>query len=87
LLKVIVLQNKYYPPVPETPKEYWTDSKWANEHFSEIAEKFPNFWVAVVDEKVVSTGKIISKVRKIAREKTGGKHFPVIFAEQGIHVY
>jgi len=80
-LKAIDLKYQSYPPVHETPKEYWKDSKWANEHFSEIVEEFLHLWVAIVDEKVVSSGKIISKVRKIAQEKTGRKHFPVIFAE------
>ena len=81
------MNNEIYPPVPPTPKEYWDDSKWANENFSEISEQYPNLWVAIVDKKVVASGKVISEVRKIAEEKTGREHFPVILAEKGIHVY
>jgi len=81
------MQSKIYPPIPDTPKEYWDDSKWANENFTEISKEHPNLWVAVVDKQVVASGKIISDVRKIAQQKTNRKHFPVFFAEKGIHVY
>jgi hypothetical protein len=75
------------PPVPPTPKEFWEDRDWAYENLTEIEEKYPNLWVAVVDKQVIAAGKVIAKVRKIAEEKTGRKHFPVILAEKGIHVY
>jgi len=68
-------------------KEYWEDSDWALEHSSEISQKYPNQWVAVVNKRVVAAGKVIAEVEKIAEEKTGRKEFPVIFAEKGIHVY
>ena len=81
------MNNEIYPPVPPTPKEYWDDFKWANEHFSEISEAHPNLWVAIVDKKVVASGKIISEVRKKAQDITGKENFPVMLAEKGIHVY
>ncbi len=81
------MKNKIYPPIPKTPQEYWDDSKWANENITEIVREYPNLWVAIVDKKIVTSGKIISEVRKIAYKKTNRIHFPVIFAEKGIHVY
>ena len=81
------MKKKINPPIPKTPKEYWDDSKWANENFSDIAKQHPNLWVAIVDKKVVASGKVISEVRRIAKEKTHREHFPVILAEKGIHVY
>ena len=75
-------------PLPSpASKEYWEDSDWAYDHFSEISQQYPNLWVAVVNKEVVAAGKVIAEVEKIAEEKTGRKEFPVIFAEQGIHVY
>ena len=81
------MTNDISPPVPKTPKEYWNDSKWANDNFSEIVKEYPNLWVAIVNKKVVASGKIISDVRKTAQAKTKREHFPVLFAEKGIHVY
>lgn len=75
------------PPVPPTPKEYWEDSEWADENFSDIVKEYPNLWVAVVGKKVVAAGKVIAEVEKMAEEKTGRKSFPLLFAERGIHVH
>ena len=69
------------------PKEYWEDSKWASEHFTEIVRKYPDQWVAIVDRKVVAAGRTIADVEKIATEKTGRDEFPIYFAERGIRVY
>jgi len=74
-------------PSSHSPREYWEDSKWANDHFADIVKDYANLWVAIVDQKIVAVGKVISVVRKRAQEQTGRKHFPVIFAEKGIHVY
>lgn len=81
------MNAKTYMPVPPTPNEYWEDSDWADEHIGEIADAHPNLWVAVVGKKVVASGKVITEVRKAAQQKTGRTQFPIIFAEQGIHVY
>ena len=78
-------QEKSLPTIP--PKEYWEDSKWANDHFADIVREYADLWVAVVDQRIVAAGKVISVVRKSAQEETGRKHFPVIFAEKWIHVY
>ena len=69
------------------PKEYWEDSKWANEHFTEIVKEYPNQWVAIVNKEVVAAGGTITEVEKKATEKTGQDEFPIYFAEKGIRVY
>ncbi|MCD6334744.1 MAG: hypothetical protein J7M27_05365 [Candidatus Latescibacteria bacterium] len=76
-----------YPPVPPTPKAYWEDRKWAYNHMDEIVKAYPNLWVAVVDKKVIASGKVIAEVERVAEESTGRKEFPVVLAERGIHVY
>lgn len=81
------MKHEEHPPVPPTPKEYWDDRDWVHEHISEITEQYPNQWIAVVDKQVVAAGKVIAEVRNEAEQKTGRKHFPVIFAERGIRVY
>ena len=69
------------------PDEYWEDSKWASEHFSEIVKEYPNQWVAIVDKKVVASGRTIAEVEKAATEKTGRDDFPIYLAEKGLRVY
>ena len=69
------------------PREYWEDSKWASEHFTEIVKEYPNQWVAIVDKKVVAAGGMIAEVEREATEKTGRDEFPIYFAERGIRVY
>lgn len=81
------MPNQAFPPVPPTPREYCEDNDWENAHIAEIAAAYPNLWVAVVDKHVIASGKIIADVRKAAEAKTGKTHFPVVFAERGIHVY
>lgn len=69
------------------PVEYWEDSKWAGEHFTEIVREYANQWVAIVGKKVVAAGKTIAEVEKVCTEKTGRDEFPIYFAEKGIRVY
>ncbi|MEK7727276.1 MAG: DUF5678 domain-containing protein [candidate division KSB1 bacterium] len=81
------MSNQAYPLVPPTPPEYWEDNNWADEHITDLAQAYPNLWVAVVDKQVVASGKVIAEVRRSAEARTGKTHFPIIFAERGIHVY
>jgi hypothetical protein len=68
------------PELP--PQEYWDDSEWANEHFADIVQQYPDLWVAIVDKHVVAAGKVIAEVQRCAEERTQRKHFPIIFAEK-----
>lgn len=81
------MSNQIYPPVPLTPPAYWVDSQWADEHIADLAQAYPNLWVAVIDKQVVASGKVIAEVRRTAEAQSGKTHFPIIFAERGIHVY
>lgn len=71
----------------ETPKRFWEDDEWAEEHYDELVRKYPQKWVAVVHKKVVSVGDSPTKVREEARKKTGAEHIPITFVERGIVVY
>ena len=63
-------------------KEYWEDSRWAHDHISDLAKEYPNLWVAVVDKRVVASGKVIEEVERLAQEKTGRTEFPVILVNR-----
>lgn len=69
------------------PREYWDDSKWASEHFTQIVKEYPDQWVAIVDKRVVAAASSITEVEKKGSELTGRDEFPIYFAEKGIRVY
>ena len=73
-------------PLPGT-NEYWEDSKWAREHFSDIVKQYPDLWVAIVDKKVVAAGSTIEEVERAGKEETGHDEFPIYLAERGLRVY
>ncbi|MFQ6120019.1 MAG: DUF5678 domain-containing protein [Methanosarcinales archaeon] len=45
--------------------------EWRREHHSELAEKYPNMWVAIVDKKVVASHKRLGIVEVLAEKRTG----------------
>ena len=72
-------------PLPQPPpRRYWEDSRWAHEHAEEIAERYPNQWVAVTGQQVVAAGQDGAEVERIAMEKAGHREIVMIFAEKGI---
>ena len=73
--------------IPEMPKEFWDDMDWTSQHYSELMQKYPNEWVAVVDGKIISHGKDLEKIIKEAKRKTGKEHIAVEFIECGGHIY
>ena len=68
-------------------KEFWDDMKWGREHRSELLDKYVNQWVAIVDKKVISSGKDLSKVEEEARWRTHKKQIPILFIDSGEHIY
>ena len=58
------------------PREYWEDSKWASEHFTEIVKEYPNQWVAIADKKVVAAGRTIAEVKKKPQKRLAKMNFP-----------
>lgn len=76
-------------PKPEpAPKEYWEDSAWVHENSTDLSQRYPNMWVAVVNKKVVAYGENLAEVRDKGKKISGNKRAPVlILAEKGMHVY
>lgn len=71
---------------PRPPKRYWRDSDWLDAHDSELTELYPNQWVAILSENVISHSNSLEQVLQEVEEQ--GATFPVIgFVEKGIHVY
>ncbi len=72
---------------PRLPKRYWDDLKWGRCHHTELLDKYKDKWVAIVNKKIVSSGKDLGKVKAVARKKTNIRNVPVIYVECGEHIY
>ncbi len=68
------------------PKRFWEDKEWVFANYSELLKKHPNMWVTVLDKKIIAASSNLGKVEEI-KVRTGKKHIPVIFLEDGSHVY
>jgi len=68
-------------------RQYWEDSEWAYENFTDIVRQYPDMYVGIYDKKVVASGKTIASVRESAHKKIGIKELPIIFAEKKVYVY
>lgn len=70
-------------------EEFWKDLEWKRKHHTELLEKYPDMWVAIVNNKVVSAGKDLGDVEREAEKKTGKsrKEIAVSFVESGAHIY
>jgi len=75
--------------VSNVSKKFWDDLLWSEEHYSELMEKFPDKWVAIVDKKAVSSGESIKRAEVEAEKVTGRSRseIPIIFVECGTHIY
>lgn len=71
----------------ELPQRFWDDREWGYAHYGQLAKRFGNQWVAIVNRKAVAASRSIRKVEDAAREKTGERHVPVIFVERGGRAY
>ena len=75
-------------PVIE-PKEFWDDLHWGFDHYSELMEKYPDQWIAILHKKVLSSGDNLADVESDAERisKKSKDQIPVLFIECGLHVY
>lgn len=68
------------------PQRFWEDKEWVFAHYSELVRKYPNMWIAVLNKKIIGASPDLGKVEEVKAD-TGKKHIPVIFLEDGSHVY
>lgn len=75
------------PKIGKVPKRFWKDAQWVRENYSELLRKYPDKWIAVVGRKVISSGKDLSRVERIARKKTSRSLIYSTYIGCGHHVY
>ena len=69
------------------PQRFWDDREWGYAHYGELAKRYGNQWVVIVNHKAVAASRNLKEAEETARAKTGEAHVPVIFVELGGHVY
>ncbi|MEW6607705.1 MAG: DUF5678 domain-containing protein [bacterium] len=80
--------QRTFSNLPKSPsKEYWDDLEWLNKHYSDLRNQYPDQWVAVVNQKVVSSGTNLAQIETEAKTKTGRKEFPVFLIEKELRIY
>ncbi len=73
-------------PLP-APKYVVDDYRWADTHHNELAKKYPEKWVAVVNKKVVSHGSQADRVLAKAHRCTPRPDVALVFIESRLHFY
>lgn len=82
-LKLMVMEK-----IKIEPKEFWDDKKWVEKNYSDLQDKYPDKWVAIVDKKVVAAGKSLKDIELEAEHKTGVSRdrIPVLFIEGEVNI-
>ena len=63
------------------------DSRWVIEHLSELAQLYPDRWIAVHEKRIVGAAPGVGEALKQAHHKLGkGKELVTIFVEGKVHV-
>ena len=73
-----------------TLTSHWKDERdWAYSEvvYPTLAHRYPNRWVAIAHHRVIAAGTNVMKVVAQAHRKVDWPEIPLVFVEQGIHVY
>ena len=69
------------------PKPIQDEYDWAFAHYDQLAQRYPDQWVAFSGRQVVAAGFPLNRVLARARQKTGLPEVPHLFVESGVHFY
>ena len=67
--------------------EYARDRRWLDAHLDELVAKYPDKWIAVLNEQVVAVGNDMGEVDREVEEKHPNSEPVIWLAEETIHVY
>ena len=60
---------KGFPDPPIRPQRHLDDTKWVDENYTELVQKYPDMWIAVLDKEVVIASKDLGEVFRMAEQK------------------
>jgi len=82
------MKTKRKPPrVRLFPQPIQREYDWAFAHYHQLAQRYPNQWVAFAHHRVLAAGHNLMRVLQEAREEIGWPEIPHLFVEKGLHVY
>ena len=64
-------------------EQFWDDMQWGEDNYMELAKKYPEQWVAIVNKQVVASGQSLRDIEMEAERKTNKKKemIPTIFVD------
>ena len=65
----IVKNPEDYTLPPPLPRRYIDDSNWVDENINELARKYPDMWIAVLDKEVIIASKDLGEVFRVGQKK------------------
>lgn len=71
-------------------RTHWQDERdWAYSRavYPRLVRRYPNRWIAVAHHRVIAAGTSVTRVLAQARHQVDWPEIPLVFVEQGIHVY
>ena len=60
---------KDFPEPPKLPERYFEDDQWMRAHLSELTQKYPDHWIAVLEKEVVIASKDLEEVERVALQR------------------
>jgi hypothetical protein len=66
---------------PSEDQEDMKNDQWLKENYLDLIQDYPNRWIAVLNQKIISTGNSKRQVESAAREIAGEREFSVYFIE------
>lgn len=69
------------------PRYLQDDYDWADTHFPELANQYPEEWVAVSGRQVIAHGAQPGEVSAEAYRLAGRPHVAFLFIERRLHLY
>ena len=67
-MPIVKNPEDYTVPFPHSQR-YVDDSNWIHENTNELAEKYPDMWIAVLDKEVVIASKNLGEVYRVGQQK------------------
>lgn len=67
-------------------RAFWEDKRWVYQNYTELTERYPDQWVAIVDKKVIAAGDL-GEVKEKATRKIKRGDIVFMFIEGAPHVY
>ena len=63
------------------PNEFWVDQRWALEHYSEFRKEYADVWIAILNKKVVASGRDLTEEKEKFLRENAGRPLVILLVE------